>query len=575
MKRVFCLAFALCGMAHADVKLPAIFADHMVLQRGKPDPVWGWADPGEEVTVKFGGQTKTATAGADGAWKVTLDALEASSDPAEMQVAGKNSVSFKDVLVGEVWLCSGQSNMGFTVSRGNNAEQEIAAANDPLLRLFSVPLSQADEPQTDIHEPEVADRKRDVAKTLRPWAACTPENVGAFTAVGYFFGRELRQKLNVPVGLINSSWGGTRCEAWTSKPALKAHPDCKAIITAWDDYLKTYDPEADKAKHEKASEALKERIERIKAANAVLTAGAAPQVVPGGPRPWEDQRTSQGRPGVIYNAMIHPLGSYALRGAIWYQGEANKNRAEQYLTLLPTMILDWRKQWHDEFSFYIAQLAGFGNGVTGPRETGAPDPWAELQWAQLRVAINAGKLKTPKCGLAVTNDIGEENDIHPKDKQDVGHRLALQALVKDYKKTGLVSGGPIFGGGSTEGNKFVINFSNGVGLKAREGKTLQGFIIAGEDKVWKPAKATVVSGRPQVRVWNEEIKKPVAVRYAWASWSPEANLVNKEGLPTSVFRTDKWDLSTKGVLSPFDTPVTKAQPVKEEVRKATTKKAAQ
>ena len=275
--------------------------------------------------------------------------------------------------------------------------------------------------------------------------------------------------------------------------------------------------------------------------------------------------------------MISPLVPYTVKGAIWYQGESNQKRAVQYQTLLPTMIKDWRKQWGDDFSFYIVQLASFGNNKpTWPQPVGADDTWAELQWAQFATAA-----KTPKCGLAVANDIGEEKDIHPKNKQEVGRRLALQALVKDYGKKELLSGGPVFAGGDKVANRFVINFSNGSGLKARDGGDLKGFIICGEDKVWKPATAKVVEGRPSLNVSSPEVKSPVAVRYAWASWCPEANLVNKDGLPASCFRTDKFDLSTKDVEDPFKevvpdaaAPAAPAPAKKEEVRPAVKPEAA-
>lgn len=536
MKRsLFFFVLLAAGSASADVKLPAIFADHLVLQRGKPVAIWGTADAGEEVSVTFADQTKKAAADKDGAWKVALDKLEASADPRELKVKGKNEIVLKDVLVGEVWICSGQSNMGFTVGRSVDAEKEVAAANDPHLRMFHVPNTVADEPQKDLLK-----KAEDTA-----WLETNPKNVGTFTAAGYFFGRELRKELNVPVGLINTSWGGTRCEAWTSKPALEAVPTCKAIITGWEESLKTYDSAKAKEAHDKGAKAQLEKIAKIKEENA--KPGATPQPLPV-VRAFEDQKTSQHRPAVLFNAMISPLVPYTAKGAIWYQGESNQKRAVQYQTLLPTMIADWRKHWEDkDLSFYIVQLASFGNNKPSwPQPVGADDTWAELQWAQFVTAA-----KTPKCGLAVANDIGEEKDIHPKNKQEVGRRLALQALVKDYKKTGILSGGPVFAGGDQVANRFVINFSNGSGLKARDGGDLQGFIICGEDKVWKPAKAKVVEGRPSISVSSPEVKTPVAVRYAWASWCPEANLVNKDGLPASCFRTDKFDLSTKGVEDPF------------------------
>jgi sialate O-acetylesterase len=443
------------------------------------------------------------------------------------------------------------------VNSSLDAEKEKAAANDPKLRMFHVPNTVADEPQKDVMK-----KAADTA-----WLETTPQNVGNFTAAGYFFGRELRKQLDVPIGLINTSWGGTRAEAWTSKPALEAVPTCKAIITGWDEFLKTYDSAKMKEAHEKGMKAQLERVAKIKEENA--KPGAEQKPVPP-VRGFEDLRTSQHRPAVLFNAMIAPLVPYTAKGAIWYQGESNQRRAVQYETLLPTMIKDWRTHWGDkDLSFYIVQLASFGNSKPSwPQPVGADDTWAELQWAQFVAAA-----KTPKCGLAVANDIGEEKDIHPKNKQEVGRRLALQALVKDYKKTGMLSGGPIFAGGDKVAGRYVINFSNGVGLKARDGGEIKGFIICGEDKVWKPAKATVSPGRPTLNVSSPEVKNPVAVRYAWASWCPEANLVNKDGLPTSCFRTDKFDLSTKGVEDPFKealpaAPKPAAEPKKEEIKPA-------
>lgn len=568
MKRTLSLfaILASAAAAHADVKLPAIFADHAVLQRGKSVPVWGWADAGEEVTVKFAGQSKKATAGKDGSWSVKLDELKASAEPAELSIKGKNEITLKDVLVGEVWVCSGQSNMGFTVSSAINGKEEIEKSANPQIRMFMVPLTVADEPQKDLV-------KRDARSA---WLEANPQNTGAFTAVGYFFGRELQKELKVPVGLINTSWGGTRAEAWTSKPALAAVPTLNAIITGWDEYFKTYDAAKDKARFEAGAKVAEARIAKIKEDNA--KPGATKQPLPRTPGKWEDQHQSQHRPAVLFNAMISPLVPYAVKGAIWYQGESNAGRAVQYQKLLPTMIKDWRKQWGYDFSFYIVQLAGFGHGHPHPAPVGTPDDWAELQWAELQTAI----MPNFKSGLAVTNDIGMLDNIHPTNKQDVGYRLALQALVKDYGRKDLVSGGPIYAGGSPEGKSMVINFSNAQnGLKSRDGSELKGFIIAGEDKVWHTAKAKIQNGK-QVRVFSDEVPNPVAVRYAWESWCPEANLVNKEGLPTSLFRTDKWDLSTKGVENPWapaaaakpapakaaDAKATKSAGGKEEVRPA-------
>lgn len=334
MKRTVLLLTALGGgWLHADVRLPAVFTDHLVLQRGKPVAVWGTADAGEAISVSFADQKKSTMAGADGSWKVTLDALAASKEGRELKVQGKNEVVLKDVLVGEVWVCSGQSNMQWSVQQSLNPEQEIADAQHPQLRLFTVPRVPSDEPLKDVPK-----------KEGYPWGwqVCSPDTVKGFSAVGYFFGRELNKALDVPVGLINTSWGGTRAEAWTSKPALEAVPTCAAIITAWEEFLKTYDVDKARAAHETATKTAKERMEKVKAENA--KPGATPQPVPATPRPFEDQRTTQHRPAVLFNGMIAPIVPYTVKGAIWYQGESNQQRAVQYQTLLPTLIGDWRKQ---------------------------------------------------------------------------------------------------------------------------------------------------------------------------------------------------------------------------------------
>lgn len=549
MKRIFILSSLLAaGALQADVKLASVFTDNLVLQQGKPVPVWGTADPSEAVTVSFGGQSKTATADKDGSWKVALDKLDASADPRDLKVKGKNELTLKNVLVGEVWICSGQSNMQWSVRASNDPDKEIAAAQFPEIRLFTVPNIAEDAPVKEV-------------KGTKGWQVCTPENIPGFSAVGYFFGRELHTNLKVPVGLINTSWGGTRAEAWTSKPALEAVPTCKAIVTGWDEFFKTYDAAKLKEQFDAAAKVQLEKIAKIKEENA--KPGAVQQKLPNPPGAFQDQAKSPHRPAVLFNGMIAPLVPYAVKGAIWYQGESNTRRAEQYQTLMPTLIKDWRTQWNDELSFYIVQLAGFGPG--GRKPLGADDSWAELQWAQFLTAI-----KTPKCGLAVTNDIGDQKDIHPKNKQDVGRRLARQALSKDYKKTDIVPGGPTFAGADVTGNKIVVNFSNGAGMKARDGGELKGFLICGADKVWKEGKARVFDGRPQVHVSHPDVASPVAVRYAWEGFIPEANLVNKDGLPAGVFRSDKFDLSTKGIENPFNENPPKpaapapAAPVKKE-----------
>ncbi len=480
----------LASVGSADARLPAVFGDHMVLQQQSPVPVWGWADPGEEVTVTAEGaegqrSQRKMTAGADGRWSVTLDPLKAGG-PVELTVAGKNSRTIKDVLVGEVWIGSGQSNMAFTMDRAVDAAAEIAAANYPKIRLFSVKRTTAAEPQTDCEG---------------SWSECSPETAKTFSAVAYFFGRELHRTLDLPVGLIHTSWGGTPAESWTSRPALEADPDLRPVPERRDPAA------ADRSK-----------------AKAKNKPGPAKPAVPAG----------SGNPraaSVLYNAMIAPLVPFAVRGAIWYQGEANAGRAHLYRKLLPAMIRDWRSAWgQGDFPFLIVQLANFKDANPEP----ADDPWAELREAQAMTLA-----ASPNTGLAVTIDIGEAKDIHPKNKQDVGKRLARIALAKTYGRD-VVWTGPVYAAMTPAGEgKLRLTFRpEGGPPTAKGGGSLKGFAVAGEDRkfVWADA---AVDGDAVV-VTSPKVPKPVAVRYAWAGNPEGCNLSNKEGLPASPFRTDDW-----------------------------------
>lgn len=515
-------------IASADVKLPAIFTDHLVLQRGQAVPVWGTAARNEEVKVVFAGQTKSTKAGKDGKWKVSLDAMKENAKPADLVVAGKNTVTIKDVLVGEVWICSGQSNMQFEVSSAINSQQEIASAKFPAIRMFNIERETATTPQDD-------------CKGV--WLEANPQNVGKFSAVGYFFGRKLHEDLKVPVGLINTSWGGTRVEAWTSMEALKQRPSAKQMLADWAKSEKTWDEKKEKADYEKKAADYKAMRAKLDAENAKLPADKK-KPVPRGPQAPVVPSKSQHHPAAIYNRMVASIIPYGVKGAIWYQGESNQRRAMQYQELLPTMINDWRTRWGSQFSFYIVQLAEFGNGKPATAEAGVPDTWAELQEAQLLTALTL-----PKCGLAVANDIGDEKDIHPKNKQEVGRRLALWALAKDYGKTGMLYSGPIYKSAKIDGDKVRVSFDEAAGLKTRDGKAPATFQIAGADQKWQWAKAKIEG--ESVVVWNDSVKKPVGVRYNWAAWSKDDNLVNKDGLPASCFRTDEFLPTTLGVVSPF------------------------
>jgi sialate O-acetylesterase len=488
--------------AHAEVKLPAVISDHMVLQQEKPANVWGWAAPGENITVQLSGKSVATTAGPDGKWNARLRDLK--PGPAgELIVTGKNKISVKDVLVGEVWICSGQSNMEWRVAGVTNAQQEIAAANFPMIRMFTVERDAAEQPKDDCKG---------------TWQICTPEAVPGFSAVAYFFGRKLQQTLQVPVGLIHTSWGGTPAEMWTPSAILAADPDFKPFADAWNKTKADY-PKA-KENYEKALAAWET------AAAAAKAEGKQPPRKPNAPR----GDTAFGAPGCLYNAMIAPLVPCTIQGAIWYQGESNASRAREYGKLFPTMILSWRQRWNEEFPFLYVQLANYN--ARGIPPTGEPE---ESQWAELREA-QLMTLELPHTAMAVTIDIGEARDIHPKNKQEVGRRLALAAEATVYYRDTEFSG-PLPGGSQEEDGKIRLSFRHAEGLKAADGGKLKGFAVAGDDRkfVWAD---TSIEG-DHIIVSSSKVPKPVAVRYGWAD-NPDCNLTNAAGLPASPFRTDEW-----------------------------------
>jgi sialate O-acetylesterase len=451
--------------ARADVRLPKVIGDHMVLQQGKPLPVWGWADAGEKVTVALGESKASATAAEDGKWTVRLEAMEAGG-PCQMTVQGNNTITLEDILIGEVWVCSGQSNMQWPVSASNNHAEEAAAADYPNIRLFTVARKVAEKPMDDCQG---------------AWTACSPQTVPGFSAVAYFFGRHLHKELEVPVGLINTSWGGTLAEAWTSHEGLLGEPDFEPIL---------------------------ERAAQF--------------------NPKTPNQASN-----LYNGMLHPLIPFAIQGAIWYQGESNCSRAEQYRKLFPAMIRDWRKNWgQGEFPFLFVQLAPFRYGRADPRCL--PELWE----AQLKT------LELANTGMAVTTDIGNIVDIHPKNKQDVGRRLALWALAETYDKD-VVCSGPLYDSMTVEGDKVRIRFKHvGGGLVAKG--QLGPFTIRGSEgpnPQFLPATAAIDGD--SVVVASERVKQPVAVRFGWFD-TASPSLFNKEGLPASPFRTDDFEMVTAG-----------------------------
>ena len=473
--------------ANADVKLPTILNSHMVLQQGMPAPVWGWADDGEKITVTFAGQTKTATT-EGGKWMVKLDALKASAEGATLTIKGKNEIKLTDVLVGEVWICSGQSNMEWPMTRALNPKEEIAAANHPTIRLYNV----QGHPKSYLP----------VKECNGTWAACSPKTVSGFSAVGYYFGRRLSKELKVPIGLVGSNWGGTRIEPWTSPDGFASVPELKAI--------------GDEAKS--------------------LAAAQAKTEAAGGKAKVHHQK-----PTAIYNAMILPLVPYAMRGGIWYQGESNGGEGITYHHKKMALVNGWRKLFNPDLAFYWVQLADFRKSNDKPE---GGDGWAKLRDAQRT------SLGIKNTGMAVIHDIGNARDIHPKNKQDVGWRLAQWALHQNYGKKDLVPTGPLYKSLKAEGSKIRLSFDHVgkglmVGKKAGlnpteedKGGKLGRFAVAGEDKVWHWADA-VIDGE-NVVVSSKDVAKPVAVRYGFTMNPRGANLYNKDGIPASPFRTDNW-----------------------------------
>jgi len=626
-------------VASANVRLARIFGDGMVLQRDQHIPIWGWADKGESITVQFHNQTRKVKADKDGKWTVSLDP-ENAGGPYVLSVKGKNAIQLNNVLVGDVWICSGQSNMEWILSNTQHAKEEIAAANYPQIRHFKVHLDASQTPRPDL---EFESR----------WMQASPENVGNFTAVGYFFARDLYKELNVPIGLINTTWGGTDIETWTSKGAFEDSNDFKEMISK----VQPFDPVArakaraeaqmqlikkfqgDLPTKEAASswssasfndgawptmklpglweqETLKDldgtvwfrksveiapedagkpaflslamiddtdqtyvngvsvgttdgyTVRRIyNVAAGVLKAGKnviAVRVVDTGggggiygeaadmsltignksiplagewafgveaiqsAGPYVNPNSA---PTLLYNAMVNPLVPFAMKGVIWYQGEANAWRAYEYRKAFPLMISDWRKKWgQPNFPFYFVQLSSW-NADNGDSQRGST--WAELREAQQMT------LSVPNTGMAVTTDIGDAADIHPRNKQDVGHRLAAVALYNTYGKN-ITYAGPTFKSMKIEGNKIVISFSNiGSGLLTKDKRGyLLGFDIAGSDKKFVPAKAFIQGD--EVVVYQDGITAPVAVRYNWADYAGEGNFYNKDGFPAAPFRTDDW-----------------------------------
>lgn len=626
----------LAAPAFCDVQLPKIFGDNMVLQRDKDINIWGWANPKEKVTVQLNKQSKIVITGKDGKWKLSL-AAEAAGGPYQLIVKGKNTITINNVLIGDVWICSGQSNMEWTLQNTNNATEEIRQANYPSIRHFEVPKSVATEPQKDLKGGS--------------WKVATPENAWSFTAVGYFFARELTKELNVPIGLLHTSWGGTHSETWTSKEAFQGSDEFKEMIAsmpainidslakqkatatlkrieqlqgpidvpasaiknykeisfddsqwktmtapgAWEGqslgdfdgivwYRKSFDISAVEAGKEATIELAMvddidisfvngQEIGRTNGYNVkrsyripagILKAGSnvvavrvedtgggggihgdksQMKIIIGNSErslagTWRFRVESLAKgalsigpnsyPTLLFNAMISPVTPLAIKGVIWYQGESNAWRGYQYRKAFPLMITDWRKHWRQgDFPFYFVQLASYNAGSKNGSN------WAELREAQTQT------LSLPNTGMAVTSDIGEPNDIHPRNKQDVGKRLAAIALNRTYAKP-RVDSGPMYKSMEVKDDKIILTFTDtGGGLITKDKYGYRkGFEIAGENQKFQFAKAYIEGNT--VVVYHDNIKNPVAVRFGWADDASENNLFNVEGFPAIPFRTDTW-----------------------------------
>lgn len=642
------LLLSLCGSLYtplqANIRLPQLFTSHMVLQRDRPIPLWGWADTKETITITFKGQTQTVVAGKDGTWRITLKP-EPTGGPFDLSFKGKNQIVLQDILLGDVWICSGQSNMEWEVEETENAPQEIAHAQFPQIRHFKINKTLAIVPQSDIPS--------------GGWNICSPETVAKFTAVGYFFARELNQQLLIPIGLINTSWGGTMVETWISKEAFAQNPDFKDMIADlpvidldslskvkkaalnkhvlrlqgpfsdsstisqwknlnyndsnwptlnapgnWENQaLGEFDGEVwlrktfelDSAAHIKDAllhlakiddwdetylngvriggmdrytflrkyaipAGLLQKGKNVIAVKVTDTGGGGgiwgdasdlfltmDQIQLSLAGAWKFQVANislishgigpNDYPTLLYNAMIAPLVPIGIKGAIWYQGESNAARAEEYQKSFPLLINDWRKRWNQgDFPFYFVQLASFkaqnGNSAHG-------STWAELREAQTKT------LQLPHTGMAVTIDIGNPDDIHPRNKQDVGKRLAALALNHDYGKP-VIDQGPSFTALTVVGNRALLSFNNlGTGLLTKDKYGyLKGFEIAGADQKFYYAKAWIENNT--VLVFHENVPVPFAVRYGWADDASDNNLYNQDGFPAPPFRTDNWPGITAG-----------------------------
>ena len=520
MMRLLLIATTLALLAppsRAEVKLHHLFSDHMILPRDVPAPVFGTAAPNEPITVTLAKDGQVATkievvADDKGNWQGKLPATPAGTGYT-LTIKGSDEIKLTDVLVGDVWICSGQSNMEWTVGRLNRDDQGktvAAAATNPMVRLYTVGKRVSMEPQTDIPRTE----------TQGTWLECTPENVLNFSAVGYFFGRDIQKSQNIPIGLISTNWGGTPAEAWTSREALEAVPELKY-------YNETRDKQFDAMTNPKVLEKYEEQVAKWRVAAAAAKENKKPI-----PRQPQKPGVNQNSASALYNGMLAPLFKYPVRGAIWYQGESNSNRAQEYRKLFPAMISDWRKHFNSELPFFLVQLAPFSSGNS-----------AGVNYAELRDAQYFATKTLPKVGSAVISDVGEENDIHPQKKEPVGQRLALSAREIAYGEK-IISRGPEFKSLAVKGDMVMVNYDLHGSMFADPTGEIVGFQLAGDDGKFLPATAKIEGD--SIALTAAGVETPKFVRYGWVNFAkPQLNLFNKEGLPAQPFRTDELPWTTK------------------------------
>jgi sialate O-acetylesterase len=510
MKNPLIPVFSLCLtiFARGEIKLPTIISDHMVLQQKQVNPIWGWDVPGTKVIVTFADQEHRAVAGDDGKWTVRLSPLEADSTPQNLTVEGTTKREIKDVLIGEVWVCSGQSNMEWELAKSFNGDLDSLTATLPELRLITVAVKGTQESLTDFSG---------------EWKPSTPETALQFSAVGFRFGRQLHQTLRVPVGLIANPWGGAPAEAFIRRESIDKDPRFKSISESaakLESELLPDNGEADIARQKAEHEAAVQKAKEEKKA----------------PPKYLEQRylDNKNRPGNIFGGMIHPVVGYGMKGVIWYQGESNATRAWEYRELFPFLIQEWRREWKQgDFPFYWVQLADHQAEGSMPPDSAL----AELRDAQ------SSALKLPNTGQAVTIDIGEGKDIHPRNKHDVAARLVRWALAKDYGFQ-IPFRSPEFKNLTIEGSKAKVTLDCfGSKLRPFDVNEPRGLTICGADQKWQLAQGKILNG-DTIEVWSDQVPEPVAVRYAWAS-NPICNLYSDDGLPVTPFRTDDFPLKTQ------------------------------